>query len=352
MKTQKSTALYSHPFSKAYWRDATAELKDTRILVFAALMIALRVAMKLLYIPLAPNLRINTAFVANALGAMVFGPVMAAICAVASDVLGYLQNPEGVYFVPFLLTEISGSVIFALFLYRAKVTPVRVMLSRFCICFLVNIVMNTPLMMWYYSLYMGGKTYILTLPHILKNLFMFPIESVILTLFLSALLPVTSRLGLTYGKHDIKEAMRFSKKQIVSLAVLFVVGCVSVVAYLNYYYNTTSLSASYTAAQRYEENTKMEALLRENSDAYDGETLVTTIESAYQGFFNRETTYTVAVYAVDEAALEGYDKDLDTIRGLSKSKAKAVAEDGVMTALKTVVIRTDRNGNLLESTEK
>ena len=37
---QKSTALYPHPFSKAYWKDAAGELKDTRVLVFAALMIA------------------------------------------------------------------------------------------------------------------------------------------------------------------------------------------------------------------------------------------------------------------------------------------------------------------------
>ena len=43
---QKSTALYPHPFSKAYWRDAAAELKDVRILVVTAMMIALRVAMK------------------------------------------------------------------------------------------------------------------------------------------------------------------------------------------------------------------------------------------------------------------------------------------------------------------
>ena len=29
---QKSTALYPHPFSKAYWRDAAAELKDIKML--------------------------------------------------------------------------------------------------------------------------------------------------------------------------------------------------------------------------------------------------------------------------------------------------------------------------------
>ena len=41
MNQTKSTALYQTPFSKAYWRDAALELKDTKILVFAALMLSL-----------------------------------------------------------------------------------------------------------------------------------------------------------------------------------------------------------------------------------------------------------------------------------------------------------------------
>lgn len=55
MSQTKIKTLYPHPFSKAYWKDAAGELKDTRVLVFAALMIALRVAMKLVAIPLAPR---------------------------------------------------------------------------------------------------------------------------------------------------------------------------------------------------------------------------------------------------------------------------------------------------------
>ena len=45
-RTVKSTALYPHPFSKAYWRDAAAELKDTRMLRITALLVALRNALK------------------------------------------------------------------------------------------------------------------------------------------------------------------------------------------------------------------------------------------------------------------------------------------------------------------
>ena len=39
-RIQKSTMLYPHPFSKAYWRDAALELKDTKMLVVTALMVA------------------------------------------------------------------------------------------------------------------------------------------------------------------------------------------------------------------------------------------------------------------------------------------------------------------------
>ena len=152
MKTrQKSTTLYANPFSAAYWRDAAAELKDTRMLVIAALMIALRVALKSLGIPLAPNLKINIAFFVNALGAMIFGPVVAAVAAAISDTLGCILFPQGVYFFPFIFIEMAGSVIFALFLYRAKLTVTRIALSRFCINFFVNIVMNMPLMALYYD---------------------------------------------------------------------------------------------------------------------------------------------------------------------------------------------------------
>ena len=146
-KAQKSNTLYSHPFSKAYWRDAAAELKDTHMLVFAALMIALRLVMKQVAIPITPFLKINTAYFVNALGAMVFGPVMAMLAACITDVLGYIIRPEGMYFLPFILTEVGGSLVFALFLYRAKVTTTRVMLSRFAVSLVINVLLQTPIMM-------------------------------------------------------------------------------------------------------------------------------------------------------------------------------------------------------------
>ena len=84
-RIQKSTTLYPHPFSKAYWRDAALELKDTRMLVITALMIALRIALKPFAIYIGPQMAIQTATLATALGAMIFGPIVAIPAALIAD---------------------------------------------------------------------------------------------------------------------------------------------------------------------------------------------------------------------------------------------------------------------------
>ena len=54
----------------------------------------------------------------------------------------------------------------------------------------MNILLQTPIMMLYYQVVLGGQSYVLTIPRILKNLFMFPIESVVLTIFLALCSPL------------------------------------------------------------------------------------------------------------------------------------------------------------------
>ena len=221
--------LYPHPFSQAYWRQALSEFRSTRVLLFAALMIALRVALKSLSIPIAPTLRINVAFFINAFGAMVFGPVVALAAAAVSDTLGCLLFPSGPYFFPFIFIEMAGSLIFALFLYRTEVTVLRVTLSRLCIDFFVNIVLNTPVMWLYYQMVLGRNYVLFDAMRVVKNLVMFPIESVLLVIFLRAVIPPARHLG--YLRSGV-ERLRFTRGNIIFLAVMAAVGAGAVALYV------------------------------------------------------------------------------------------------------------------------
>lgn len=305
--------MYETPFCAGYWRDAAAELKNTKMLVFAALIIALRVALKtLVKIPLAPNLDITPAFLANALGAMVYGPVVGALGAIISDVLGVMLKGD-TYFLPYVLTEIAGSVIFALFFYRQKITPTRVILSRFTICLCVNILLQTPIDIWFQKVMYGKSTVVLTLPRIFKNFFMFPIESVVLTVFLRAMQPITHRMKLTYTK---SQGLKFSMQQVILLASLVLVGALSIFGYLFIHYNNTSVTTGYSAQEVIDHNKQMHEILLDESDECDDLTVVTVIDYAAKPFLQNTVTYTVSVYQVKD----GVTVD-DTFWSLKKTPA-------------------------------
>ena len=336
-RIEKSTAVYKTPFSAAYWRDAAMELKDTKMLVFAALIIALRVALKtLVKIPLAPNLDITPAFLANALGAMVYGPVVGGLAAIISDVLGVLLRGD-TYFLPYVLTEIAGSVIFAMFFYRQKITPTRVILSRFCICLFVNILLQTPIDILFQKVMYGKSSYVLTLPRIFKNLYMFPIESVVLTLFLRVMQPITTRMRLTYVK---SEGLHFNKKQVALLLGLVLLGTASVFGYLFIHYDTTSITTGYTTQEVIDNNKKMQPILLEDNDYFDDMTTVTIIDYAAKPFLQSKVTYDVSVYQVAEGV-----EVTDALWKLKKTPASK-HEDLTKVGTATIVI-DESNGEVL-----
>ena len=358
-RIQKSTALYPHPFSKAYWRDAAAEMRDIKMLVVTALMIALRIALKPFAIYIGPQMAIQTATLATALGAMIFGPVLAIPAAMISDTIGFMIFPTGDYFLPFMLTEIAGTMFYALCLYRAKPSATRVIIARFLICFVVNVVLQQFIFAWQYT-YMGNPDKakdsimgIMTVARIFKNLFFFPIESVVITLFLKVLIPITSRAKLTYGGST---GLDFTKKQMAALVLLMVVGIGSAVGYLTYRYEGTSRSADYTDAQRVEANKSMTQLVLDKTDDWDSETVVCVVDSAFRPMFTDETDYTVAGYVLDEEAFhigveatknEKTPYTMDTLWGYSKSGPSKDQYKSLIKVASVSIVKNERTGEIL-----
>lgn len=232
MKDLSKQPIYKAPFSLAYWRDAALQLKDVRILCIAAILIAMRVALKGAQIPVGPNLNVQFGFFVNALGASVFGPVVAMLAAMVSDVLGTVIFPSnGPYYFPFMFVEIAGSLLFALWLWRAKLSAARVILSRFSVVAVCNFLMNPIIMVWYYEWLNNGKTYaFITVPRVMKNLALFPVEALLLVVFMGAVVPLLAKMKLI-PREQTKPVL--TKKHMVLLGVLFLI---SIGIVLSYYY--------------------------------------------------------------------------------------------------------------------
>ena len=196
MKTKRTTPTLlpqGTGYGRQYWTGAAAQMKDMRIIVFAALIIALRVVVKSAKIYIMPGLHLTLDCYVNALGAMVCGPVVAFLSGAVSDTLGCIlfPSPEP-YFFPYMFVEMLSSGIFGLFLWRKKITVSRVLLSKLAVNVVCNLIVNPAITKLYYAM-LGdsGSTYaFITAVRVGKNLVLFPLEAALIVLFVSALFPL------------------------------------------------------------------------------------------------------------------------------------------------------------------
>ena len=187
-------------WSRAYWREAAAQLRSVNMLAIAALIVALRVAVKFLKIPLAAGLSVSLDCYVNSLGSLVYGPLMGLLVGAVSDTVGCALQGFAGYFFPFILTEILSSFIFGLFFWRRPLGAGRALAAKFTVNLVCNIILTSLLMKWYYYLYFGvekAEAYnLINMVRIVKNLVLFPVEAVLITVILSAFLPALRAMHL------------------------------------------------------------------------------------------------------------------------------------------------------------
>ena len=186
--------MYPHPFSAAYWRAAAREVKDLRKLTFAALMIAMCVVLSHVpSIPLFGGAKVTWGFLARSVCALVCGPVLGVIFGFSEDILSYFLTGGGGYpfFPGYTLTTMLGVLIYALFLYRAKITVRRVFLAKL-LTNIQNVVLGS---LWSAVLYQKAWA-VMAVGSFWKNLIMLPVQTVLLVLLIGALLPILRRMGL------------------------------------------------------------------------------------------------------------------------------------------------------------
>lgn len=182
---------FTFPFSLAYWRYSIAELKDTKKLCLCALMMALQILLSnpLFKIPLGENLSITFGYLAVALNSAVVGPVLALLFGFVLDNISFMVFPSGVYFFGYTLSCMAGALVYALFLYRTKISLFRLFLAKLTVNLFVNVLLGS---LWSAMLYSKGYLYYLSVSAI-KNLTVLPFEVFLLYLLFKAFLPFLYR---------------------------------------------------------------------------------------------------------------------------------------------------------------
>lgn len=179
-------------FARAYWVSAARQFSSVRTLAVCAMFVALRVAVGSLFIPVADNLRIYFTFFVTALGASIYGPLVALAEGFISDMLGILLFPSGAFFPGYTLNAMLGSLIYALFFYRQDLSVVRIFLAKLTVNVLVNILLGS---LW--SAILSGKGfYYFAAKSVIKNIVLLPVETLLMVLVFRAMNPLLSRLKL------------------------------------------------------------------------------------------------------------------------------------------------------------
>ena len=191
----KQKTLYKTPFSAAYWRDAMADFRSLRSLIFASLMIAACMALgRIPSFQIMPGVKlVSWGYLARSLCGLVCGPVTGIVFGVAEDTLGFfLNNSAGEpYFPGYALNTALGVLIYALFLYRAQISVLRIFLAKLCNNVLVNIILSS---LWT-SMWSDGGFMVIAGTKVVTNFVRLPFETLILTVLYAAMLPILHRTG-------------------------------------------------------------------------------------------------------------------------------------------------------------
>ncbi|MDD7739605.1 MAG: folate family ECF transporter S component [Fusicatenibacter sp.] len=156
--------------------ESSKELKKVQVLAACAMFAALAVILDYVAsINIGPYIKIGFSGIPNQLVDLLFGPVTGGLFGGALDILKYIIHPTGTFFFGFTFNAILAAFLYGCFYYKKKLTLPRVLLAKGVVVLIVNVILNT---LWLDMLY--GKGFFALLPaRALKNLIMWPIDSLI-----------------------------------------------------------------------------------------------------------------------------------------------------------------------------
>ena len=167
----------------ALFTDSYKELKIVRNITVMAMFAAIAVILGVFSIDIGPYIRIGFSSVVNGMVAWLFGPTVGGIFNGMLDILKFIVKPTGTFFPPMTLVTMLAGVLYGCLYYKKKITLPRVLVTKFIVMLICNVILNT----WCLSILLGDGFFVLLPLRALKNLIMWPIDSIVFFVITKAL---------------------------------------------------------------------------------------------------------------------------------------------------------------------
>lgn len=155
--------------------DSYREFRHVKTITIAAMFGAISAVLGYFTIEIGSFIKIGFSTIANQFVYYLFGPVVGCAFGGSLDIIKYLVKPTGEFFPGFTLTAMVAGLLYGWFLYKRPISLKRVLAAELVVSIVCNMLMST---LWLSMLY--GKGFMVLLPmRAVKNLIMWPINSMI-----------------------------------------------------------------------------------------------------------------------------------------------------------------------------
>lgn len=163
--------------------DSAREFKNVRTIALCGLFAALAFILESFSIQVTSYIKIGFSGVPNEMVDFLFGPVVGCLFSAAMDVFKWAVHPTGAYFFGYTLNAFIAGLIYGSFMYKKPIRIWRILAAKFLVAMIINVVLGT---LWN-SMLVGNAFWAILPARFIKNLVMWPINSLVLYLILKAL---------------------------------------------------------------------------------------------------------------------------------------------------------------------
>lgn len=162
--------IFKTPFHLNYFKVSVKEVKSLRNCVTIAILFALQLCAKFIPLPSGfGNLGLGIGYLVFSIISMLYGPIAGITIGFCSDIIGYIVKPDGVFFLGYTLSAMLSGLIYALCLYRTRVSFMKCLFARIFVNLFVNTVLGT-LWWWIINDYSFSFSWYLLTMELPKNL--------------------------------------------------------------------------------------------------------------------------------------------------------------------------------------